>query len=139
MMRRSAPTVRFRDLSDLATPIPNKTDESADKGVAQSDGVAPQPGTQPAARSDNTPDSWENDAGFDEEIEAPPRGPRNGFPMAAADGVNLNEPCLRDLLSDDPVPGVIERGQQCAVSSATRAASGNSPSTGPLRAEQFKF
>ncbi|KAG8735810.1 hypothetical protein FRC10_010148 [Ceratobasidium sp. 414] len=134
--RRPVPTVRFRDLSNIATPI-QKTAVIGKEKVAEGGSVGGE--EQPIAHNKSLPDLWESDAGFDKEIEVLPCGPRDGFPMAKGDGIDLQEPCLCDLLSDDPIPGVIEQGQERIELGAMKPASGSSQLAGPLRAGPFKF
>ncbi|KAG9080859.1 hypothetical protein FRC06_006061 [Ceratobasidium sp. 370] len=97
---KGKPTVRFRDLSDLlkqaGEPAVKLSGEGLDAATANS--------------VEEAPDTWEEDTGFDEAIQVPKRGSGGGFEAAEADGVNLQEGILRDLLSDHPVVGVVEPG-----------------------------
>ncbi|KAG9083595.1 hypothetical protein FRC06_004466 [Ceratobasidium sp. 370] len=94
------PTIRFCDLSDLlkqaGEPAVKLSGEGLDAATANS--------------IEEAPDTWEEDTGFDEAIQVPKQGSGGGFEAAEADGVNLQEGILRDLLSDHPVLGVVERG-----------------------------
>lgn len=112
--RSVAPTVRFRDLSDIVKrfgqPIVDMDLREQEAPLDHaSAGAAPERASGSAEPPDEPHDSWENDAGLDEEIERPKTGSRDGFVVAEAEGVNLSEPILLDLLSDEPVAGVVER------------------------------
>ncbi|KAG9076677.1 hypothetical protein FRC06_009370 [Ceratobasidium sp. 370] len=137
-MRRPAPTVRFRDLSDIATPIPKTPVTPVGKDKALGGGKVDGGGEESLMR-DDLPDLWESNAGLDEEIEVPPHGARDGLPIAESDRVNLHEPCLHDLLSDDPIPGVLERGRTHVESGTTEPAPESKQPVGPLRAGPFMF
>lgn len=82
-------------------------------------------------------DLWELEAGFDEVIERPPPGMGWVFEVAETEGLNLSEPALLDMLSDQPIPGVIARGAKYPRVSPTDS----SPSVPnmPLNAKRFKF
>ncbi|KAG9097461.1 hypothetical protein FS749_006218 [Ceratobasidium sp. UAMH 11750] len=70
-------------------------------------------------------DPWDEEEG-DGEAGGVTLGARSVFELADTDGVNLREPCLRDLLSDTPVPGVVPKdtdGVNTASSGARTVAS----------------
>ncbi|KDN40725.1 hypothetical protein RSAG8_07900, partial [Rhizoctonia solani AG-8 WAC10335] len=54
-----------------------------------------------------TGEEWEREAGLEEVIERVEGGSRDRFEV---DSINLADLLLIDLLSDEPVPGVIARG-----------------------------
>ncbi|KAG8730616.1 hypothetical protein FRC10_002557 [Ceratobasidium sp. 414] len=94
------PTIRFRDLSNLLKQAGEPAIKLSGEGLNAS-----------ATKStEEAPDTWEEDAGFDEEIKVPKRGSGGGFEVAGANGVNLQDAILRDLLSDQPVVCVAEQG-----------------------------
>ncbi|KAG9079614.1 hypothetical protein FRC06_007628, partial [Ceratobasidium sp. 370] len=136
--RRPAPTVRFRDLSDIATPIPKTPVMPVGKDKALGGGKVDGEGEE-SLMHDDLLDLWESNAGLDKEIEVPPRGACDGFPIAESDGVNLHEPCLRDLLSNDPIPRVLDRGRTHVESGTTEPAPESKQPAGPLRAGPFMF
>ncbi|KAG8692386.1 hypothetical protein FRC08_009818 [Ceratobasidium sp. 394] len=53
-------------------------------------------------------DPWDKEEG-DGEAGGVTLGARSIFELADTNGVNLRELCLRDLLSDAPVPGVVPK------------------------------
>ncbi|KAG9079157.1 hypothetical protein FRC06_007932, partial [Ceratobasidium sp. 370] len=65
---RPAPTVRFRDFSDIATPIPKTPVTPVGKDKALGGGKVDGGGEESLMR-DDLPDLWESNAGLDEEIE----------------------------------------------------------------------
>jgi hypothetical protein len=84
-------------------------------------------------------DIREEKAGFDEVIDKPLSGSGWGFEVADTESLNLAEPSLLDLLSDEPVPGVVARGSSSPPLNHLPASSGGSMSKKLLRAQQFKF
>ncbi|QRV83798.1 hypothetical protein RhiJN_11814 [Ceratobasidium sp. AG-Ba] len=93
------PTVRFRDLSEHLKQVGEPTVKLSGEGLSDTEANSSQEGV----------DTWEAEAGFDEVIPAA-RGAGGEFKSAMSEGVDLREGLLRDLLSDDPIPGVVERG-----------------------------
>jgi hypothetical protein len=66
-------------------------------------------------------------------------GDKSSPEVADTECLNLAEPSLLDLLSDEPVPGVVARGSSSPPLNHLPASSGGSMSKKLLRAQQFKF
>ncbi|CAE6507643.1 unnamed protein product [Rhizoctonia solani] len=102
-----APTVCFRDMSDLikssgkvpvnlrGTSIPRQVEVARTTVGSNLDFVV----------HDFASDTWDQDSGFNKIIEPVEGGATDAFKVEA-NGINLGEPLLLDLLSDEPVPGV---------------------------------
>ncbi|KAB5589446.1 hypothetical protein CTheo_7114 [Ceratobasidium theobromae] len=121
-----APTVRFCDLSEFvqhAGIIPmhrvsgSVADPEATSGVDEIEMVG------------EAADTWEEEAGFDEKIEQPMRGATNGFEVAEADGVNLHETLLLDMLNDEPVGKPVTREDNKPGSKASTVAGSSQSDT----------
>ena len=82
---------------------------------------------------------WEQEAGFDDVIERPPPGLGWAFEVAETEFLNVGEPALRDLLSDQPAPGVVARGARHPRLTVSPAEANVVNSTAPMLAKQFKF
>ncbi|KAG9094908.1 hypothetical protein FS749_011541 [Ceratobasidium sp. UAMH 11750] len=107
-----APTVRFRSLSDILQPTTSsdalreatRNALQAGSGPSQADAeVVPEDPT--LSHDGGKVDPWDEEEG-DGEAGGVTLGARSVFELADTNGINLREPCLRDLLSDTPVPGV---------------------------------
>ncbi|CAE6442050.1 unnamed protein product [Rhizoctonia solani] len=125
----TAPTVRFRDLSDhvkasvgsVPTVVSQSTETDDDTSESMAEDVA---------------DTWEAEAGFDEVIERPPAGSRTRFELPGSEEIDLTDPMLLDLLSDHPIPGVPHQEAQPILPFARL---GRSEVQTPLAAESFTF
>lgn len=84
-------------------------------------------------------DLWEQEAGFDDVIERPPPGMGWAFEVVETESLNLREPTLRDLLSSQPVPGVVTRGARHPHLTVSPAEANVVTSTVPMVAKPFKF
>ncbi|KAG8717702.1 hypothetical protein FRC11_003711, partial [Ceratobasidium sp. 423] len=116
---RIAPTLHFRDMPDLVKSAGKVSVDLRGIGAGSAtlcmDAGYAEIHDEPAASDMNADDGdaevqelsleeWEREAGFDEVIEWTERGSRDVFEV---DGINLVDPLLIDLLSDEPVPGVV--------------------------------
>ena len=142
-----APTVRFHDLLDAVEckeqePVEVQASGPLHKPAHSS--VEPLEFTTTDEPANDTigeieeADIWEQEVGFDEVIEQPTRGSAWGFDVVEEESLDLSEPALRDLLSDQPVPGVVARGMRHPCPKAHPTELAVSVST-PLSAKPFKF
>ncbi|KAG8726752.1 hypothetical protein FRC11_014558, partial [Ceratobasidium sp. 423] len=98
-----APTLRFHDMSDMfkssgkGVNVVTATDSSAEDEDTEAPGLSAE--------------EWEREAGFDEVIERVEAGSKDAFEV---NGINLSDPFLLDLLSDEPIPGAITQGSTSA-------------------------
>ncbi|KAG8728142.1 hypothetical protein FRC11_011735 [Ceratobasidium sp. 423] len=84
-------------------------------------------------------EEWECEAGFDEVIEWVEVGSKDAFEV---DGINLSDPLLLDLLSDEPIPGAITRGSTSAQKRSASTDIGSLTAEGSrkkLAPESFQF
>ncbi|KAG8738913.1 hypothetical protein FRC11_001041, partial [Ceratobasidium sp. 423] len=141
---RVAPTLRFRDMSDLF--------KLADKGIGSStvstvvDAEAHEPTASDRSADDEdmevqelSPEEWEREAGFDDVVERVEGGSRDRFEV---DGINLADPLLVDLLSGGPVLGVVERGAMPAKKRSAPTDAGSLMTEGSRKKfapESFQF
>ncbi|KAF8600686.1 hypothetical protein BDV93DRAFT_608572 [Ceratobasidium sp. AG-I] len=143
-----APTVRFRDLPGAVKSygfitLDSQISESPPEPVhASEEPLEPTSEDEPENETMGDveeADLWEQEAGFDEVIEQPPRGSGWGFEVAETEDLNLSEPALRDLLSDQPIPGVVARGARHPRPIASPIESIVATPTAPMIAKPFKF
>jgi hypothetical protein len=90
-------------------------------------------------QEDYVPDVWEQGADFDEEIEPAERGSRDGFELSKTDGANLGAPLLLDLLSDEPIEGVVVRGARLSHLDKCTPSDKSQSGARKLAAKSFKF
>ncbi|KAF8601836.1 hypothetical protein BDV93DRAFT_607815 [Ceratobasidium sp. AG-I] len=139
-----APTVRFRDLSDIlkkaetapATEPPKGESVSHDSEVVE----IPASELAEAAESElelDAMDEWEESAGLAGENVMPPAGSTEDFEVAEADGINLHNPALLDLLSETPIPGASWKITTAANKPSRFRPSGSQ--VHKLTAKPFKF
>lgn len=108
----AAPSIRFRDLPDFVNGY----------GEPESKGKAPEPKLKESSPSlenvepaNDTVDDikeadlWEQEAGFDEALDKLSPGSGWGFEVTEHECIDLTEPALLDLPSDEPGPGVVVR------------------------------
>lgn len=139
-----APTVRFRDLSDILkkasikpviTPANNES-VSPDSEVVE----VPAPGLAETTESEgelDAMDEWEDSAGLSGKNATPPAGSSEDFEVEEEDGISLHNLALLDLLSETPIPGATWN-----ITPATKAHSKPRPSSSKqykLTAKPFKF
>ncbi|EUC67579.1 DUF659 family protein, partial [Rhizoctonia solani AG-3 Rhs1AP] len=124
---RTAPTLRFRDMSDLFKSagkvsvdlqgVGNIGSAASSMDVveaeAQDDSIVSKSSTyeDDAEIPELSPEEWEQEAGLDDLIEPVEGGSKERFEVEeGTDSINFAEPLLIDLLSDEPVPGATARG-----------------------------
>ncbi|KAG8726377.1 hypothetical protein FRC11_000261, partial [Ceratobasidium sp. 423] len=108
---RIAPTLCFCDMSDMFKSLGKVSVDLRGVGASSAtSGVNVVTATDSSAEDEDTEapglsaEEWECEAGFDEVIEWVEAGSKDAFEV---DGINLLDPLLLDLLSDEPIPGAI--------------------------------
>ncbi|KEP46427.1 hypothetical protein V565_199460 [Rhizoctonia solani 123E] len=139
-----APTVRFRDMSDLLKSAGKVAIDLRGTNIptsANAGDIVPVANGSDSVVHDFVVDAWEQEAGFDEKIEPAEGGAMDGFEVEA-EGINLGEPLLLDLLSDEPVLGASLSGsastkkRPAPVDTSASSAQGLRKKFAP---ESFKF
>ncbi|EUC55194.1 hypothetical protein RSOL_099360, partial [Rhizoctonia solani AG-3 Rhs1AP] len=122
-----APAVHFRNRSDLLKSAGKVSIDLRGTNIpasANAGDIVPVANGSDSVVHEFIVDVWEHEAG-DEEIEPAEGGAMDGFEVEA-EGVNLGEPLLLDLLSDEPVLGA--RLEEEIRSKRTIVAAGVDPS-----------
>ncbi|KAG8707640.1 hypothetical protein FRC11_007286 [Ceratobasidium sp. 423] len=115
---RIVPTLRFRNMSNMFKSSGKVSVDLRGVGAGSATScVNVVTATDSSAEDEDTEapglsaEEWECEAGFDEVIEWVEAGSKDAFEV---DGINLSDPLLLDLLSDEPIPGAITRGSTSA-------------------------
>ncbi|EUC61101.1 hypothetical protein RSOL_383310, partial [Rhizoctonia solani AG-3 Rhs1AP] len=107
-----ASAVRFRDTSDLpksAGEVPIDLRGTNIPMSVNAGDIMPVSNGSDSVVHNFIVDVWEQETGFDEQIEPAEGGAMVGFDVEA-EGINLGEPLLLDLLSNEPVLGASSSG-----------------------------
>ncbi|QRV85389.1 hypothetical protein RhiJN_13407 [Ceratobasidium sp. AG-Ba] len=109
-----APVVRFRDMSDMLQPVPDAdVRRKLTEAVCYTTGAessTPEGSSDINSAKNNVSedtgavDPWDEEDSDDERDYSVQPG-RDAFEFGEEEGVNLQDPCLLDLLSDKPVSG----------------------------------